>query len=110
MAFKKDSLGYTTAKEVMGEGKSKPVTPPPAHVSAPQNNPHAIHRIEIEPADNGFTISHTPKSTGKKDPNADYPGSDYGKRQVNVFDDAAKAHHHIGRLLGTVKDGTSGAK
>ena len=51
--------------------------------------------INVRPAANGFTVSHTPKTKGSG------PGTESAtEEQSHVFRDAEEAHNHIGQLLG----------
>lgn len=94
-AVDKTSAGYQMGKDVLSKeyAAPKPVVP---KVQGPSGTPN-FHRISIEPADNGVTVEHTPKSSGK---NSGMGGGDYEKATKKVFTDMNEAHAHIGKCLG----------
>lgn len=91
-AVDKSSEGYGVAKSIMSKGDSVPM-PPVSPKTPKSNNTLPFHRLTVEPANNGVTVSHMPV-----DPK--HGGGDYGKEAKHVFDDMGKAHAHIGKCLG----------
>lgn len=91
--FDRNSQTFKDAKSIVGSKSDAPT---------PMGN---THHINIKAAANGVTVSHTSKATGK---GAQYGGGDYAKEQEHVFTDPAKAHAHIGSLIGCPGCGCNG--
>jgi hypothetical protein len=81
-------MGHKIGAAIIGKDNGKPAEPDADDKGAAITG---FSNINVRPAANGFTVSHTPKPIKPEDP---------ATEQSHVFRDAQEAHHHIGQLLG----------
>lgn len=100
--FDRNSDTYKQAKAILGRDSGSLTD---KSTSSTAKFPGELDSIDIQPAENGVSITHRTKPKKTVGSKGEVQMDDYdSRRHTHVFDNAHAAHAHIGKLLGVGGD------